>query len=247
MEQPETGRGSGGHGGDQVRLKHPRAIIISGGTHPSFLPAMAINEQPWEVWTLNAIRPQWLEDNAIGIDRHFNLHRYGHLQRDWANGVDAEIKWAQENPHIPFYTLDDWAGQIPGRQQFPRHMGFPRDDYHASSFDLMLAFALHLGMTELHVSAFQMNVPMAEPISARACMEYWIGYATARGMTVHTDWTSDLMCQYQLVRNHLIYGWDDVDIVIRWPDDYHPQWIKGERRKNALNPDYRSHERRRTA
>lgn len=232
MEQPETGRASGGHGGNQVRIgwtgehdaaktigpmpaseviprAHPGVIIVFGGTHPSLLP----KEGAWEIWGLNAIRPEWTKD--IEWDRWFNLHRYEHLQRDWKYGVDAECAWAQANPKIPFYCLDDWSGRLPNPRLFPRYFDLEggRDDYHCSSVDLMITMAISLGFERISLHGIDMTVPHVEPISARACAEYWIGFAEARGIKVQADQTCDLLSQWFMLKSNQIYGWDDVHIV----------------------------------
>lgn len=189
-----------------------KTVIIVGG-------AAKEKKMPWdntgvEFWGLNAIRPDWMRNRWT---RWFNLHRYAHLQRDWAEGVEREIQWANQNPKVPFYVLDDWTNQnialLPNRVIFPYHMGYPRDTYHAGSFDMLVAFALFEGFSTIHLRGVKLGDPHAEPISARACLEYWIGFAEARGVTVTVGDDCELLAQYHLVKSHTTYGWDDVKLI----------------------------------
>lgn len=200
-----------------LAVVHPlRVAILTAGARPELLRE-AYAEPGWEFWGMNNMRPKKFED--IPWARWFNLHRYDHLLRDWIDGLDAEVKWARENPRIPFYVLnDDAEWPIPNAQRFPREemAGYqPRPDYHAGSFDWLMAFAVHLGAVEvaIHGLTLALDSPRDEPISARACFEYWAGYAEGRGCKVWTAEDCDVFYQYHIVRSRSVYGYDDVKLV----------------------------------
>lgn len=180
----------------------------------------------WEVWGLNAIYPAW--HSHIAWARRFNLHMWAHLVRDWKQGLRAEISMAQLQPKVPLYVLDPWRpGALPNEQIFPKDKLFamPNGRYHSGSFDLMVAFAVLLGAKEisLHGVSLALDSPREEPISARACLEYWLGYATGRGVKVELV-DCDLLFQYHLVRSTTVYGYDDVKLVEeRLPATFDPR------------------------
>lgn len=197
-----------------------RVAILTAGARPQLLRE-EYGEPGWEFWGMNAMRPRKFDD--IRWARWFNLHRFDHLLRDWADGLLDEVEWAKANPAIPFYVLDDYEHwPVPRAVRFPRaEMAAtqPRPDYHAGSFDWFIAFAVHLGAVEvaIHGLTLALDSPREEPISARACFEYWAGYAEGRGCRIWTAEDCDVFCQYHLVRSNSVYGYDDVKLVEERP------------------------------
>jgi hypothetical protein len=162
-----------------------------------------------EVWGLNGIRPKWIKK----FDRMFNIHMREHLEEQWKDGLEKDVKWANENSDAKFYVCDPWK-DVPSAIMLPRdEMKFGRPNYHCGSFDWMTAFAIHLGATEISIHGVGLNLEWGEPISARACLEYWCGFAEAKGITVHTSKDCDLFYPYHLVRTNNVYGYDNFDLV----------------------------------
>ena len=164
-----------------------------------------------EIWGWNATRFPWVQTWT----RRFNLHRLDHLRRDWADGLRIEAAYIAKEPHVPLYTLDPWPQDMaPTQVIFPREKlrDFPRPDYHCSSVDWLIAFALHLGATKigLHGISLWSN---DQPLSARACAEYWCGLAEGRGVEVVTKPDSDLFTYLHMVKSHQIYGYDDIKLL----------------------------------
>ena len=52
-----------------------------------------------------------------------------------------------------------------------------------------------------------------EPLSAWACLEYWIGYARGRGIRVVLAEDCNLFYNYRIVRDKRQYGYDDWDLI----------------------------------
>lgn len=193
-----------------------RVVILTAQASPALLRE-EYGYPGWEFWGLNGMRPAVFGD--IRWTRWFNLHRYAHLVRDWEYELEREIKWARDNPKIPFYVLDDAAEwPIPNACKFPRKIigrSQPRPDYHAGSFDWLIAFAVWSGAVEVafHGLTLALDSWREEPISARACFEYWAGYAEGKGCKIWTAADCDVFYQYHLVRSRSVYGYDDVRLV----------------------------------
>lgn len=193
-----------------------KVVMIGGMAHPKLMRPEYL-DGGWEFWGMNAMRPPWFAEAGYKWARWFNIHRWDHLVRDWKGGLDVEVEWAKANPQIPFYTPGDWSpGGMPNEVSFPRdelNAAYPRPDYHAGSFDWLVAFALQLGATEIAIHGVHLHHATGEPESARACLEYWCGFAEGRGCTVFTAADCDLFWQYHIVRSHSVYGFDDVHIM----------------------------------
>jgi hypothetical protein len=172
-------------------------------------------DSTFKIWGLNAIRPDWTE--GIEWDAMFNLHHWDHLVRDWINGVLKESEWAKSHPVVPFYTVDRWPhNSLPNRRDFPRKKleKMPMGTYHAGSFDWLVAFATYLKAKEIRLYGIKLAVdgPGDEPISARACLEYWCGYAAGKGIKIKTM-DCELFNQYHLVKSNTVYGYDDIKLI----------------------------------
>jgi len=195
----------------QRSKRHLKVAIVGGATRD--LNAVRSFRDDWEIWGLNAIRPVW--SGPIRWSRWFNLHRYFHLKRDWRDGLQSEIGWAHLNQGVPFYVVDSWDGALPNEVIFPwrKLAKLPRGDYHAGSFDWMVAFAAYLGAKEISIHGVNLNMESGEPISARACLEYWCGYAVGKGAIVHIANDCQIFHQYHLVCSDSVYGYDDVRLI----------------------------------
>lgn len=196
-----------------MKKKSPLKVALVGGICKRAGAIFAYGAG-WEIWAINAIRPwhlQWA--------RCFNLHRYKHLQRDWHDGIYREAAWANAHPHVPFVVIDPWPkALLPNQVIFPREKlrTLPRGgEYHAGSFDMIVAYAILIGAKEIALHGIGLNMESGEPISARACLEYWCGVAEGRGCKVTIAPDCDLFAQYHLVKSKTVYGYDDVQLVER--------------------------------
>lgn len=164
-----------------------------------------------EVWGLNAIRHPWVKK----WDRMFNLHMYEHLLRDWEKGLKVDIKWVNKNKNCKFYVCDPWP-------KVPTAIIFPREelkitswyDYHCGSFDWLVAFAIHEGATEINLHGINLIRESGEPISARACLEYWCGVAEGKGIKVNRADDCWIMRNYywRIQETKKVYSYDDYQL-----------------------------------
>lgn len=183
-----------------------------------------------EVWGLNAIYPTWVPR----WDRRFNLHTHENLVRyKWKEAFfERETQFSHVAPDVPFYTLDPWPypHELAGWKQFPAEQmmrDMTRGRYHCASFDWMVAFAIWLNqqtdntgpgrerrpVDEIVLHGCQLTMEAGEPISARACLEYWCGRAEGAGIGVSLAGDAKLFDFYHLVRSDLVYGIDDTPVV----------------------------------
>jgi hypothetical protein len=176
-----------------------------------------VQQDGWELWGLNAIYP-WGAN--LPWARSFNLHMFEHLKRDWAGRPqEVEMMKRAEGPALrarPWLRADG-SKMLPNEQIFPGEEMMakqPGGRYRAGSWDWLVAYAVYLGAVEitLHGVYLSLDSWRDEPVSARACLEYWIGYAEGQGIKVGL-FDCDLMYQYHLVRSRTVYGYDDVAVV----------------------------------
>lgn len=80
----------------------------------------------------------------------------------------------------------------------------PRGEYHAGSFDWLVALAILEGFTHIQITGVNFALG-GEPISARPCLEYWIGVAEGRGIKVDVI-GGDCFRIFHLVRSDIPYG-----------------------------------------
>lgn len=203
------------------------AIIGAGAKEKYFTGAKYDHTQT--IWGLNAIRPDHRMDQSrwapIRWAAMFNLHRFEHLNRDAYQYIIWDTDWSKNNPKVPFFVVDSWHGLLANERLFPREqialqLGPRGGKYHAGSFDMLVAYAISLGASEiaLHGIGLALDSARGEAISARACLEYWIGVAEGRGVRVVVHPDCDILRQYHLVVSDTTYGYDDVKLVVEARD-----------------------------
>ena len=191
-------------------MKERKIVIVGPSAHQR---AINTYDNTWEFWGINSA----YRSIAARWSMMFNLHRLAHLERDVPWYVDWDSVFSRRNPKVKMVVVDGWKGLLKNQVLFPRQdlAGQPRANYHASSFDWMVAYAIHLKATiiSLHGARFALDSPREEPISASACLEYWCGYAEGRGIKVWTGVDCEMFVQYHLVESHTVYGYDDVRMI----------------------------------
>jgi hypothetical protein len=163
-----------------------------------------------EVWGWNATRFPWAK-----WTRRFNLHKFSYLEGVWQDGLRIEAAYMARETHVPLYTIDPWPKEIaPNNVIFPREklQGFFRPNYHCSTFDWLVAFAIQLGARKIGIHGISLW-GNDQPLSARACGEYWCGIAEGRGIEIEAKEDSDLFTYMHMVRSRQVYGYDDVQIL----------------------------------
>jgi len=205
-----------------------KIIIVGALAKKRYFPS---NLDDCEVWGLNAIYQDWIPR----WDRRFNLHTYENLQRyKWRpEFFEREANFSEENPTVPFYTIDEWPDPYRlGWQSSQKDSLFPyerlineqpRGKYHCGSFDWMVAFVVWIHScwgyefasqrpNEIAIHGVSLMMEAGEPLSARACLEYWCGFAEGQGIKITVAEDSALFDFYHLVRSDLCYGLDDTPV-----------------------------------
>lgn len=182
------------------------------------------------MWGLNNCRFAWADKLWT---RFFNLHKYENLKR-YNYDIDRDVQWLVEHPDVLFHTIDTWPElKYSARQKiwdrqaianyFEGEIGCGvRNDYHCGSVDWMVAFALTLPeVTRIVLHGVSLLIEAGEPISARACLEYWCGVAAGSGVGVTCAPDCDLFAFYHLVKSNMVYGYDDTPIYEDRTRDLH--------------------------
>ncbi len=145
-----------------------------------------------EVWCINAL------GDVLQCDRVFFMDdvRYGEafVRMQPAHGLAACLKWLKRHPG-PVYTSRPHP-DYPGMVAFPleevvRNLGVA---YFNTSPAYAVAYAIHLGVKALYPMGLDYtfaNAHVAE--KGRACFEFWLGVAVARGIRVHTPPSTSLL------------------------------------------------------
>lgn len=170
-----------------------------------------------EVWTINAM------GGVFACDRVFHMDdvRIQQVRADAAprGNIAVMLEWLKRHPG-PVYTSrahPDYPGLVP----YPLAAvldGMP-EGYMNGTAAHAVAFAVHLGVRK--ISCFGMDFTYAHAHSAekgRACVEFWLGVAAARGIQLAIPQSSSLMdacekgCRY--------YGYDTLDLEITRKDGH---------------------------
>lgn len=160
------------------------AIIASG--HGKY--EAPLGQEGWECWGLNQTW-YWFDHPATEgkFARWFELHHRSFI--DWENQGDTRhTAWMAKQDRLPIYVQDveEWP-DVATAKEFPMaeiqallpDFGY----YHACSIDWMIAYAITLGATEIALFGVEQEHSV-EPHGSRSCMEFWLGFAAARGIKV---------------------------------------------------------------
>lgn len=151
---------------------------------------MALYDDPdCEIWGVNQ-----LYRFIPRADRWFQIHTDWTNQAKWVPGTDLAA-WLREAP-IPVYmsALDP---TIPNSLTYPKaHVmaGLNVHDYFTSSIAYMLALAIAEGFTTIGIYGIDLIIGR-EYFFEKACVEFYLGIAHARGITYHTPEACALLWQ----------------------------------------------------
>lgn len=199
------------------------------GLGPSFavLPEMSrrlggISAYCDEVWGINAV------GDVLRCDRVFHMDdvRIQELRAEARPGgnIAAMLRWMRVHPG-PIYTSVVRPG-YPGLVPFPLeevlnagHDSNGGAPYFNNTAAYAIAFAVHIGVKRVSLFGIDFTRPNAhEAEQGRACCEFWLGIAAARGIEITVPEQSTLMdaCAPEAER---LYGYDCVDVTFREGDD----------------------------
>lgn len=168
-----------------------------------------------EVWGINAI------GDVLKCDRIFHMDDVRVQEIRAAakpdGNIAAMLKWLKTAPG-PVYTSIVRDG-YPGLVAFPledvlnrKHDSNGGAPYFNSTAAYAVAYAVHIGVKRISLFGLDYTLPNAHHAEkGRACVEFWLGIAAARGIEITVPETSSLLDGCEDPRSRL-YGYDCVNV-----------------------------------
>lgn len=165
-----------------------------------------------ETWGINAV------GDIIQCDRIFHMDDVA-IQEIRAkarplSNIAAMLPWLKAHPG-PIYTSVVRPG-YPGMVAYPlqdvlNNLGY---GYLNNTAAHAVAYAIHIGVTKISLFGCDFTYPNSHDAEkGRGCVEYWLGYARARGVEIFLPANTSLMdsCEQEDTK---IYGYDAVHLGI---------------------------------
>lgn len=169
-----------------------------------------------EVWGINAVGGVYQCDRLFHMDDVRVQERRAEAKPE--SNIANMLKWMRAHPG-PIYTSrahPDYPGLVDfPLERFINEVGYA---YFNGTAAYAVGYAILIGVEK--ISLFGCDFTYANAHHAekgRACVEYWLGFARARGIEIAVAGGSSLMdgCE----PGEPLYGYDTVDVVIDAPDD----------------------------
>jgi hypothetical protein len=170
-----------------------------------------------EVWAINGL------GDVFHCDRIFHMDdvRIQEIRAAAApeSNIANMLRWMKKHPG-PIVTSRKHP-DYPGLVEFPledviNDLGFA---YLNNTAAYAVAYAIHIGVKKISLYGVDFTYPNAHDAEkGRACVEYWLGFARARGVEIATGSTSSILdaCVPWAER---LYGYDTVDVKIAKRED----------------------------
>lgn len=166
-----------------------------------------------EIWGMNAL------GSVIQCDRIFHMDdvRIQQIRADKRpeSNIAAMLSWIKKHPG-PIYTSRPHP-DYPGLVAYPLEdvintCGY---DYFNSTAAYAVAYAIHLGVKKLSLWGCDFTYPKAHDAEkGRACVEFWLGMASERGIRIQLPTRTSLMDALH-TRAERLYGYDTVDVAMQ--------------------------------
>ena len=200
----------------------PKSVVIL-GLGPSLSQFIEITKRLGdrhqyadEVWGINAV------GGVLQCDRIFHMDdvRIQEIRaKDKPNSnIGAMLKWMKTH-HGPIITSRKHP-DYPGLIEFPLEkalnmFGFA---YWNNTAAYAVTYAIMLGVEKLSLFGCDYTYPNASDAEAgRACVEFWLGQAGARGIRLVMPKATSLMDSI-MEQSARLYGYDMVDVELSAPD-----------------------------
>lgn len=169
-----------------------------------------------EVWGINAL------GDVIQCDRVFHMDDVRVQEKRAAaspnSNIAAMVKWLKTHPG-PIYTSQKVDG-YPGLVEFPLEdvINSTGHAYFNSTAAYAVAYAVHLGVEEINIFGADFTYANAHHAErGRACVEFWLGMAAARGIRIGMPENTSLMDTMEGHDAHF-YGYDAVKVGLEEGD-----------------------------
>lgn len=172
-----------------------------------------------ETWAINALGDLFACDLVFHMDDiRVQMIR---AEAKPASNIAAMVRWIKDSK-VPVVTSRAHP-DYPALVEFPledvlNHLGH---DYFNNTAAYAVAFAIHIGATKISCWGMDFTYPNVNHAEkGKACVEFWLGQAHARGIEIGLPKTSTLMdsCYPQDAR---LYGYDCVDVGFNVGEDGH--------------------------
>ena len=164
-----------------------------------------------EVWGINCLGDVFVCDKVFHMD-DVRVQEIRTAARPESN-IAHMLKWLRtyEGEVITSRAHPDY----PCLREFPLEAvlnEFP-NAYFNSTAAYAVAYAIHKGATKISCFGMDFTYPDANDAEkGRACVEFWLGHASARGIALSVPKTTSLLDAYYPVEKRY-YGYDCVELV----------------------------------
>lgn len=163
-----------------------------------------------ETWAINALGDVF----ACDLVFHMDDIRIQEIRAAAApsSNIAAMVKWLKAS-RVPVVTSRKHP-DYPALVEFPledvlNHLGH---DYFNNTAAYAVAFAIHIGAEKISLFGMDYTYPNAHDAEkGRACVEFWLGQAHARGIKINLPKTTTLM-DSMYPRASRLYGYDTVEV-----------------------------------
>ena len=184
------------------------AIVGLGSTQGSFTSSVANGKYFDEVWAINSMMVPIKHDRVFMMDPASRF-----LDTENAGPQTEAMRKALGKHEGPIYTctLDD---RVPGAVKYPLEEVVKDTGlcYFNNTVPYAIAFAIYHKVTHLYLYgidySYKNNLTMAE--AGRACTEFWLSTAIARGVQVEVAYNSTLL-DTNVPDEEKLYGYHRLD------------------------------------
>lgn len=175
-----------------------------------------------EVWGINAI------GDVLKCDRIFHMDdvlvQEARAKERPGSNIAAMVRWLKEHPG-PVYTSiprPGYSGMVAFPLEEVLNGGYDSNGgapYFNSTAAYAVAYAVHIGVKKISLFGIDYTLPNAHKAEqGRACVEFWLGIAAARGIAITVPEQSSLLdaCAPEAER---LYGYDCADVFLDTRDD----------------------------
>lgn len=172
-----------------------------------------------ETWGINAVAGVVICDRVFHMDDVVVQERRAEAAPQ--SNIARMVEWLKIHPG-PVYTSRSYPERAPdyeGLVDYPLETvlnGFPcATGYFNSTAAYAVAYAIHIGVKKISLFGFDFSYPNAHQAEkGRACVEYWLGVASERGIRLTIAKQSTLMDAIH-TQAERFYGYDTLDLTIR--------------------------------
>jgi len=172
-----------------------------------------------EVWAINALGDLFACDLVFHMD-DVRIQEIRAKARPQSN-IAKMLHWIQRSK-VPVMTSR-------AHEDYPALIEFPLEDvlnnlghdYFNSTAAYAIAFAIHIGVKRLSLFGMDFTYPnVHDAEKGRACVEFWLGQAHARGIKIDLPQTTTLL-DSMYPKAARLYGYDTLDVGFEPQPDGH--------------------------